>query len=66
MLHITNKQAGALFCKASAGTIDLIRIPDKVGTRVAVGDRVTRPVHETGFGRLVDHTEKKMDVGRIQ
>ena len=55
MLHFTNKQAARdLFCKASPGTIDLIRTPGTVGTSFSVGDRVSRPIHETGFAKLVD------------
>ena len=59
MRHCTNKQVRDLFCKASPGAIDLIRTPGKVGASVSVGDRVSRPAHETGFARLVDQTKIK-------
>ena len=55
MFHLTNKEARDLFCKASSpGTIDLIRTPGTVGKSFSVGDRVSRPIHETGFAKLVD------------
>lgn len=59
MRHSTNKQVRDLFCKGSPGAIDLIRTQGKVGASVSVGDRVSRPVHETGFARLVDQTKIK-------
>ena len=43
-----------LFCKASPGNSDLIRTPGIVSTSFSAGDRVSRPIHETGFARLVD------------
>lgn len=53
-VSLTNKQARELFCKASPGNIDLIRTPGAVGTSFSAGDRVSRPIHENGFARLVD------------
>jgi hypothetical protein len=60
VFQFTNKQARDLFCKASPGNIDLIRTPGTVGTSFSVGDRVSRPLHETGFPTLVDQYIWKM------